>query len=113
MNFTFYSMKIRIGQLLEKINKLEDRTNLIESKTTKKSLKRLDDNFNAGPPFDAPLERPQTAQLAPLYDPLLSKVEEELDMDIQAMLERNRKQLAELKHDMEEVKNVRPQRKKI
>jgi hypothetical protein len=108
-----YSMKIRIGQLLDKINKLESRTNRIESKSNRNELKKTKGSLESGPPFDVPLERPQTAQLIPLYNPILSKVEEELDMDIQGMLERNRKQLQELKHDMEEVKNVRPQRKKI
>lgn len=59
------------------------------------------------------MERPQTAQIQPGYDPLLSKIEEELDLDIQKMLDRNKKQLSELKNDMEEVKNMRPPRKRV
>jgi len=106
------SMKVRIGQLLGTIRMLEQRTDDIEAKQSKKSqeVKQKPKTIQ----FEE-IERPQTAQVRTEqgFDPLFSKVEYELDLDIQKMLERNKKQLAELKHDMEEVKNTRPPRKKI
>lgn len=107
------SMKVRIGQLLDKLYKLEDRTNKIESKSNKKELNQIEKKHKPAQFEAAPLERPQTAQIHSDYDPLISRVSEELDLDILQMLERNKKQLAELKGEMEEVSNMRPPRKKI
>jgi hypothetical protein len=103
------SMKIRIGQLLDKIRTLENRTNDIEFKQTKKELTQI-------PLASSVFERPQTAHTRSNqgFEPLISQVEDELDLDIQKMLERNKKQLEELRVDMEEMKNQRPPpRKKI
>lgn len=101
---------------MDKVIKLEERTNRIESKAADKDLKKIESKVGKSELVNfSPLERPQTADVrsAPGYDPLISRVEAELDMDIQALLDRNRKQLDEIKYDMEEVKNVRPPRKKI
>uniref|UniRef100_A0A7S3KCS3 Uncharacterized protein n=1 Tax=Euplotes crassus TaxID=5936 RepID=A0A7S3KCS3_EUPCR len=105
-------LNIRIGELLERLYKVEQKTEEIETRATKNSAQEIDQKIILSKMYDGPLERPQTAQAESGYDPLLSKIEEELDLDIQKMLERNKKQLSELKHEMEEVKNMRPPRKR-
>lgn len=102
------SMKIRIGQLLERLYSLEERTNKIEVKSTQKELQKIQQPKLV----DFTMDRPQTAQTKS-SQPLISQVSDELDLDIEKLLERNRKQLDDLKSDMEEVRNMRPARKKI
>lgn len=106
------SMKVRIGQLLERIHDLEDRTHQIEAVTNQQQIQDLS-KHNAFPVMATkdPLERPGTAQVrtSDAFDPLLEQVEEELDMDIQAMLERNKQLLSEMKDDIKDL----PDRKHI
>lgn len=109
-------LNIRVGELLEKVYKLEDRTSKVELKVAKKEKKEMgeiEQKILLSKMTDVPTERPQTAQVNAGFDPLLNKIEAELDLDIQKMLERNKKQLDELKYDMEEMKNMRPPRKKV
>ena len=109
-------MNIRVGELLEKVYKLEDRTSKVELKVAKKEKKEMgeiEQKILLSKMTDVPTERPQTEQVNAGFDPLLNKIEAELDLDIQKMLERNKKQLDELKYDMEEMKNMRPPRKKV
>ena len=107
MNEENQSMKIRIGQLLERIHDLETRTHEVEASTTENELSKFQNTIehNVYPIRTQPLERPSTAQVRTNqgFDPLLEKVEKELDLDIQAMLERNQKLLSEMKEDVQEL----------
>lgn len=111
------SMKVRIGQLLEKVHALESNARSTEATATEEQLKHLEQVMDPKNPYitsEKPLERPSTAQpkATDTYDPLMSELEQELDLDIQQMLDRNKKQLTDLYSEMEEVKNMRPPRKK-
>lgn len=101
------SMKIRIGQLLERIHDLEERAHNIDSKANDKEINSVEKNmeYHNAFPTDFGLPRPSTAQTRTTqsFDPLLEQVEAELDLDIQAMLERNKKLLDEMKEDIKDL----------